>query len=140
MSLKPSPSNTPSGTTLFLLALVFRLVNACITRTFFQPDEYYQALEPAHRLIFGTGYATWEWRSIASSRLSSLATDGGVIALLRNLMTLNSNGFEDLLSEIGEGRGGIRSPLGFLIPLIGYWVVKVTGLESTRAIVRLINS
>lgn len=31
------------------------------SRTFFQPDEYWQALEVAHRIVFGYGYRTWEW-------------------------------------------------------------------------------
>lgn len=29
--------------------------------TFFQPDEYWQSLEIAHRIVFGFGYETWEW-------------------------------------------------------------------------------
>lgn len=46
---------------LFLCIFLFRLLNAFSIRTFFQPDEYYQALEPAHRYVFGYGYKTWEW-------------------------------------------------------------------------------
>ncbi|PKI82369.1 Gpi10p [Malassezia vespertilionis] len=43
-------------------------------RTFFQPDEYWQSLEIAHRIVFGYGYRTWEWigtpiRSIAHPAL-----------------------------------------------------------------------
>jgi GPI mannosyltransferase 3 len=45
------------------LALAVRVVIALITRTFFQPDEYFQALEPAHFLVFGYGDLTWEWTS-----------------------------------------------------------------------------
>lgn len=45
------------------LALAVRIVIALITRTFFQPDEYFQALEPAHFLVFGYGDLTWEWTS-----------------------------------------------------------------------------
>lgn len=40
----------------------FRLINAFSIKTFFQPDEYYQSLEPAHRYVFGYGYETWEWK------------------------------------------------------------------------------
>ncbi|WFD36575.1 glycosylphosphatidylinositol anchor biosynthesis [Malassezia cuniculi] len=29
--------------------------------TYFQPDEYWQSLEIAHRIVFGYGYRTWEW-------------------------------------------------------------------------------
>ena len=42
-------------------ALVFRILIAVSTRTFFQPDEYFQALEPAHHIVFGYGHLTWEW-------------------------------------------------------------------------------
>lgn len=44
-----------------ILALSVRILIALSTRTFFQPDEYYQALEPAHALVFGYGHLTWEW-------------------------------------------------------------------------------
>lgn len=41
--------------------LVFRLVNALCVNTFFNPDEYWQAVEVAHRIAFGYGHLTWEW-------------------------------------------------------------------------------
>ncbi|KAF7975835.1 hypothetical protein HWV62_8395 [Athelia sp. TMB] len=44
-----------------ILALSLRILVALSTRTFFQPDEYYQSLEPAHALVFGYGHLTWEW-------------------------------------------------------------------------------
>lgn len=47
----------------YLLALPVRLLGAYLSRAFLQPDEYWQALEPAHRAAFGYGYETWEWRS-----------------------------------------------------------------------------
>ena len=43
-------------------ALIARVLIAVSTRTFFQPDEYFQALEPAHYVVFGYGHLTWEWR------------------------------------------------------------------------------
>jgi phosphatidylinositol glycan class B len=46
-----------------ILAPLVRIVIALSTRTFFQPDEYFQSLEPAHFLVFGYGYLTWEWLS-----------------------------------------------------------------------------
>jgi len=45
------------------LALVVRICIALFTRTFFQPDEYFQSLEVAHHLVFGYGHLTWEWLS-----------------------------------------------------------------------------
>ncbi|KNZ79328.1 GPI mannosyltransferase 3 [Termitomyces sp. J132] len=43
------------------LALVVRILIAISTRTFFQPDEYFQSLEPAYHAVFGYGYLSWEW-------------------------------------------------------------------------------
>ncbi|KAI5801489.1 Alg9-like mannosyltransferase family-domain-containing protein [Peziza echinospora] len=61
---------------LYVFVLSIRIVNAVSVRTFFQPDEYYQALEPAWRLIFGDGWVTWEWleklRSIAHPMLFAM--------------------------------------------------------------------
>ncbi|KAL2402994.1 GPI mannosyltransferase 3 [Exophiala dermatitidis] len=58
--LVPDPQN------LLLLLIAFRLLNALSVQTFFQPDEYFQALEPAWRLAFGAdagAWITWEWKS-----------------------------------------------------------------------------
>ncbi|GAM84271.1 hypothetical protein ANO11243_022650 [Dothideomycetidae sp. 11243] len=50
---------------LILWLVGFRLVNALTLKTFFQPDEYFQSLEPAWRIAFGErsgAWPTWEWR------------------------------------------------------------------------------
>jgi len=68
LKIKRRQSPTERGTTalldrrllLFLIAL--RAFNALTIRTFFQPDEYYQSLEPAWRFVFGYGELTWDWR------------------------------------------------------------------------------
>lgn len=42
--------------------LLLRLVNAALVWTFFQPDEYFQSLEPAWAAAFGPdsgAYITW---------------------------------------------------------------------------------
>ncbi|KAL1858952.1 hypothetical protein VTK73DRAFT_7721 [Phialemonium thermophilum] len=52
--------------------LLFRFVNALCIRTFFQPDEYFQALEPAWRVAFGENsgaWLTWEWQHQLRSSL-----------------------------------------------------------------------
>ncbi|CCE62613.1 hypothetical protein TPHA_0C04630 [Tetrapisispora phaffii CBS 4417] len=46
----------------FLFIFIFRLFNACITHTYFQADEFWQSLEPAHLRAFGYGHLTWEWK------------------------------------------------------------------------------
>ena len=42
--------------------LLFRIVNTFLTQTFFVPDEFWQGPEVAHRIVFGYGYLTWEWK------------------------------------------------------------------------------
>lgn len=41
----------------FLLA--FRVCNALVLETFFQPDEYFQSLEPAWAIAFGADSGAW---------------------------------------------------------------------------------
>ncbi|KAH6624475.1 glycosyltransferase family 22 protein [Chaetomium sp. MPI-SDFR-AT-0129] len=54
------------------LLLFFRFLNALCVRTFFQPDEYFQALEPAWSIAFGEqsgAWMTWEWQHQLRSSL-----------------------------------------------------------------------
>jgi hypothetical protein len=44
---------------VFSALLAFRIVNALTIKTFFQPDEYFQALEPAWKTAFGGGSGAW---------------------------------------------------------------------------------
>lgn len=44
---------------IFYLLVAFRLLNAFTIFTFFQPDEYYQSLEPAWWFAFGNGSGAW---------------------------------------------------------------------------------
>lgn len=46
---------------VFALCLAFRVANALLVQTYFNPDEHWQALEVAHRIAFGYGHLTWEW-------------------------------------------------------------------------------
>ncbi|KAF8320798.1 hypothetical protein DL93DRAFT_2215963 [Clavulina sp. PMI_390] len=50
------------------LPFLFRACISLFTRTFFAPDEYFQALEPAHHAVFGYGYLTWEWLAVQPFR------------------------------------------------------------------------
>lgn len=49
----------PSPARVFASLLAIRIVNALAIKTFFQPDEYFQALEPAWQLTFGTYSGAW---------------------------------------------------------------------------------
>lgn len=42
--------------------LLFRFGCSLLIRySFFNPDEYWQSLEVAHKIVFGYGHVTWEW-------------------------------------------------------------------------------
>ncbi|KAK5746419.1 glycosylphosphatidylinositol anchor biosynthesis [Elasticomyces elasticus] len=61
--------------TVFGLLLALRLVNALSVQTLFQPDEYFQSLEPAWQIAFGKNagaWITWEWREHLRSSLHPL--------------------------------------------------------------------
>jgi len=44
---------------IFLFLVAFRILNALSVKTFFQPDEYYQSLEPAWQIAFGEDSGAW---------------------------------------------------------------------------------
>jgi phosphatidylinositol glycan class B len=44
---------------IWMLLFAFRIINALLVRTFFQPDEYFQSLEPAWQMAFGPGSGAW---------------------------------------------------------------------------------
>eukprot|EP01018_Ginkgo_biloba_P025171 Gb_16626 [translate_table: standard] len=46
---------------VFYGCMGFRILNALLIQTYFNPDEHWQALEVAHRVVFGYGHLTWEW-------------------------------------------------------------------------------
>jgi phosphatidylinositol glycan class B len=56
---KLSTSYRDSTLGFFALLLAFRIVNALTLRTFFQPDEFFQSLEPAWQLAFGGASNAW---------------------------------------------------------------------------------
>ncbi|GMM27928.1 putative glycosylphosphatidylinositol-alpha 1,2 mannosyltransferase [Martiniozyma asiatica (nom. inval.)] len=57
---------------LFLVLLFWRCFNAVVIKTFFQADEYWQALEPAYEWVFGGAGLTWEWEMGLRSALHPL--------------------------------------------------------------------
>jgi phosphatidylinositol glycan class B len=57
---RPPPNSYRDSTLgIFALLLAFRIVNALTLRTFFQPDEFFQSLEPAWQLAFGADSNAW---------------------------------------------------------------------------------
>ncbi|KAK6222301.1 glycosylphosphatidylinositol anchor biosynthesis [Pestalotiopsis sp. IQ-011] len=64
---RPVQQNTAAAQVKDALAVLFafRIANVLCIRTYFQPDEYFQALEPAWQLVFGPdggAWMTWEWK------------------------------------------------------------------------------
>ena len=51
----------PSKRTLFSMFLSVRVLMAICANSLHHGDETYQSVEVAHKLVYGTGYLTWEW-------------------------------------------------------------------------------
>ena len=59
--------NEQTAKDVWILLIVFRCINALCVRTFFQPDEYFQSLEPAWQMAFGPQSGSWITWACASS-------------------------------------------------------------------------
>lgn len=44
---------------IFLFLIAFRILNALSIKTFFQPDEFFQSLDPAWEIAFGRDSGAW---------------------------------------------------------------------------------
>ncbi|KAG6013865.1 glycosylphosphatidylinositol anchor biosynthesis [Claviceps pusilla] len=77
--------------------IIIRLINAWWLNTFFQPDEFFQSLEPAWQLAFGPNsgaWLTWEWRhQLRSSLHPVLFSAGYLIADWTSKLLPNGNMF-----------------------------------------------
>jgi GPI mannosyltransferase 3 len=63
------PADWPLLAWILVLAFVLRAALALCTDSILQPDEVYQYLEQAHRLVFGWGFVPWEFQHGARSWL-----------------------------------------------------------------------
>ncbi|KAL2822114.1 Alg9-like mannosyltransferase family-domain-containing protein [Aspergillus granulosus] len=98
----PSPPRDASSSNILLFLIAFRLVNALTVRTFFQPDEFFQSLEPAWKIAFGESqgpWITWEWKHQLRSSLHPLlfAAVYAVADLLARTLGLSPASRADLL-------------------------------------------
>lgn len=81
-----SPSNDHiflSPNRVFTVCLAMRMANSLLVQTYFNPDEHWQAPEVAHRIIFGYGHLTWEWKKGIRSYLHPM-----LFALLYKVLSL----------------------------------------------------
>ena len=119
------------------LALLVRILIALSTRTFFQPDEYFQSIEPAHHAVFGYGHLTWEWliprpiRSIAYpalnipifwalkvSGLSELPVLGDLLLVRACCPTRQAGAMTHNIRFMGQSYYMVPLPLR---PIYGFW-------------------
>jgi hypothetical protein len=62
-SRRPQDNTSILGHSQWMLVLgillALRITNALSIKTFFQPDEYFQSLEPAWQIVFGAESGAW---------------------------------------------------------------------------------
>ncbi|KAE8351147.1 putative mannosyltransferase [Aspergillus coremiiformis] len=113
------PSTTTSTSHVFLFLIAFRLLNALALRTFFQPDEFFQSLEPAWQTVFGEDHGawiTWEWRHHLRSSIHPLlfATAYSVADLFARTLRLSPATRGDLLIAAPKLTQAVISAIGDL--------------------------
>jgi phosphatidylinositol glycan class B len=64
-----APGRRLTVAAVLVLAAIPRVWLALVDQSIFWPDEIFQALEPAHKLVFGYGYVSWEFQEGARSWL-----------------------------------------------------------------------
>ena len=106
---------------VYLGICVFRSLNALLISTQFDPDEYWQNLEPAYCEAFRSGLPcdgyTWEWLRRAPS-LASFHTSAAA-STLRQLL-----------------EGPVRSYLSILPTYLFYRAIQILHLDSTWIVAR----
>ncbi len=96
---------------VLLLAFALRLGLALAYPTLDWPDEIFQTTEPAHRLAFGNGVITWEWRD--GTRNWALP---GLLAVIMRLTAWTSRGPYGYLAAIAV----VLSALSLVVVWIAY--------------------
>ncbi|OAF70912.1 hypothetical protein A3Q56_01338 [Intoshia linei] len=46
---------------IYAKLIIFRLLNSLLIQTSFVPDEHWQSVEVAYKMVYGIGHLTWEW-------------------------------------------------------------------------------
>lgn len=112
------------------LLLGLRLVSVFLVATSYVPDEYWQSLEIAHKLAFGYGYTTWEWKvGIRSYLYPSL-----IAAMYKIMNILKMDTVENLilLPRIFQALLSVCADLMFL-----RWCRKCIGATNEWALLNI---
>lgn len=107
---------------VFLIALLLRIGVAMRAPGLAHPDEIFQTQEPAHRLAYGYGIITWEWRD----GIRSWAFPAILAALMR------------ATDWMGSGSSGYLWAVTILLSLISLttvwfgfaWAKRASGMEA----------
>ena len=142
----PSGCSAMTGSAAFVALVVsLRLLNAILVTTQLDPDEWWQAPEVAHRLVFGCGVLTWEWEhglrgythvlplALGMQALKTLRFDSPLaIAMLPRLMQGVLAAVGDLLLRrlatryFGSNEAGRCALLSFTTS----WFVAICGVRT----------
>jgi len=133
----------------YCLAFLVRSLSLCLPHTFFQPDEFFQAFEPAHQLVFGYGHLTWEWKDlptdggdewwtvhIVGGRMRSWLWPGLYTLIYRSLRATGTDGTFLLVSYFA---GGIADRKTFAPRLLGVLVAASTDYATSILATRLLG-
>ena len=127
------------------LVVSLRLLNAILVTTQLDPDEWWQAPEVAHRLVFGCGVLTWEWEhglrgyahvlpfALGMQALKVLRLDSPLaVAMLPRLMQGGLAAVGDLLLRRLASRyfGSDEADRCALLAFATSWFVAICGVRT----------
>ena len=127
------------------LVVSLRLLNAILVTTQLDPDEWWQAPEVAHRLVFGCGVLTWEWEhglrgyahvlpfALGMQALKMLRLDSPLaVAMLPRLMQGGLAAVGDLLLRRLASRyfGSDEAGRCALLAFATSWFVAICGVRT----------
>ena len=131
-----SPSNTtllshinPESPFSFILILSYHIVMSLYIRSFYNPDEYWQSVEIAHKMVFGYGYETWEWTIDTPIRSTLFPMVYASFYWILSIFGLDT-GF-----LVAYGPRMLQGCLATIVSYYIYWIAKdISKSESTAKI------
>jgi GPI mannosyltransferase 3 len=104
------------GVWVYLAFVVFRIANVTLIQSQFDPDEYWQNLEPAYCYVFGRGYhdslscqgLTWEWKRRPNLLIKSIVDTPTLFLAMR----------------LGLEQGPVRSFASIVPTMIFYYLLQ----------------